>query len=1233
MLKRLELVGFKSFADKTTFDFSRGVTGIVGPNGSGKSNIVDAVRWILGEQSAKSLRGGEMADVIFNGSSSRRGFGMAEVTMTFDNAGRSLNIDQDAVQITRRVYRGSEGEYLINQQPSRLKDIKDLFLGSGAGADAYSIIEQGKVEVLLQSSTKERRAIFEEAAGISRFKARKNETLRKLEHVDQNLQRLRDIVALVEKQLRSVKLQAGKAQRYEEYSARLRQLRITLSLQEYRHVSEQFETEGAVLEQLGRSLDEESRRVETLETQSQERDQEWSELDRRAREEEANLTQTRQGIASEEAVLAHEGASSADLQTDLAATAARLNELDSRLTLLSSTLADAHDNTRAVEIARTEDQHRLAALQSSWEESSARMNDVRAQLQADQAEHLECMRQAAHCHNEVASRKTEVEALGRERDRLAQKAIHAANALAALRAQVGGLQENGQVIQARLAAARRVLDDERAGRDSLHSQIAETNRRATDLKAAQTGLAGRIDVLETLEASREGLGAGVRQILDWLLASSTGPDRADWDPAWCIGLVADVLTVEREQAAIIDLALGDRAQHFIVLDELRLERALVVYRQSLAGRVSFIVLRDPDPATSAIEAQAIADLPTDLQTLIVARAVDRVGCQHRSLSALIPQLLGRTLIVHDLQAARLLAQKLSAFRFITTAGEILERDGTLTVGAHHASGGIVSRKSELRELRLRMTDVEQEINKLEQQAAIDAERLASLESQVVASETMVATLSTEATQLHSRLGHERQREQELEEEVRLGRSEIAALERDIAQCNEASRLAQQAADAADQEIEGLLARMQAGEKELRGMESVRQERQRELTAAQVALAQTEERLQSLRSRLEQLETDAAERRRERDQGQGRVVDVKRKLLQSQLAMLQARARLAEAHLEAESSLSRVNELTAGREALRVARHALGEEVQRVRQEWRQHSEQAHARQLTVNDLEHRRQSLAERIREDYQVELEQMRAEATASSAASDGEGFQDITGLDLTAVNEEIAELRQKLARLGSVNLESLNELEELQTRANCLQAQLDDLLAAQRSLVDIIDAIDADSRRLFSDTLEAVRGHFQDLFRKLFGGGTADIVLEDESDLLESGVEINARPPGKELRSISLLSGGEKTLTAVALLLAIFRSKPSPFCILDEVDAALDEANIARFTAVLRDFLDQSQFIIITHSKKTMAAADVLYGITMQESGVSKRVAIRFEDWVSDDEPSDSLPSAETDLTAEAG
>jgi chromosome segregation protein len=351
-----------------------------------------------------------------------------------------------------------------------------------------------------------------------------------------------------------------------------------------------------------------------------------------------------------------------------------------------------------------------------------------------------------------------------------------------------------------------------------------------------------------------------------------------------------------------------------------------------------------------------------------------------------------------------------------------------------------------------------------------------------------------------------------------------------------------------------------------------------------------------------------------------------RLAESQRMMLQASAALAHHYLEKEAAERRVAELTAERAGHRQERVRLANLAQTVRAEWRAEQEQAHARELEVNDLRHRRDTLCDRLREDYQLELaelyhQQMGAKSEEGSEDSEAHALQGVglpaPSLDVNAANEEIAELRRKLSRLGSVNLDSLQELTELEARSGALQAQFDDLTAAKRSLEEIIDKINHDSRRLFTETFATIRTHFQELFRKLFGGGMADIVLEDEADILESGIEVIARPPGKELRSISLMSGGEKTLTAVALLLAIFRSKPSPFCILDEVDAALDEANIGRFTAVLREFLDRSQFIIVTHSKKTMATADVLYGITMQESGISKRVSVRFEDWPDDGAP----------------
>jgi chromosome segregation protein len=380
-----------------------------------------------------------------------------------------------------------------------------------------------------------------------------------------------------------------------------------------------------------------------------------------------------------------------------------------------------------------------------------------------------------------------------------------------------------------------------------------------------------------------------------------------------------------------------------------------------------------------------------------------------------------------------------------------------------------------------------------------------------------------------------------------------------------------------------------------------------------------------------MEADLDQRRQEWVQQEQRLVTARNRLEESERTMLQASAALARWYLEKETAERRVTELGRERDQQRQERQRLAERAQAARNEWQAQQEQAHARELVVNDMKHNRDSLAERLREDYQIELAELYQQMASgkgsessklevaprgqNSASTDHSAFT--THLDPLVVNEEIAELRRKLSRLGSVNLDSLQELTELETRAATLQTQNDDLISAKRSLEEIINAINQDSRQLFTETFAAIRTHFQELFRKLFGGGMADTILEDENDILESGIEIIARPPGKELRSISLLSGGEKTLTAVALLLAIFRSKPSPFCILDEVDAALDEANIDRFTAVLREFLDRSQFIIITHSKKTMAAADVLYGVTMQESGVSKRVAVRFEDWPEDGPP----------------
>jgi len=636
-----------------------------------------------------------------------------------------------------------------------------------------------------------------------------------------------------------------------------------------------------------------------------------------------------------------------------------------------------------------------------------------------------------------------------------------------------------------------------------------------------------------------------------------------------------------------------------------------------------------------------------------------VTCEHPELAGLPVQLLGRTLIVRDLQLARQLASEARGYRLVTLQGEVLEPDGTLTVGTHHAEAGIVSRKSELRELRQQVTELDQRIAENERDLIALRERLQTLDAEAGSLQEQVDVLAEQSADLRSRLNQHRQRREGLHEEVTLSQREISAVEREAAELEAALQQARAQAEAAEKQVTALQTRLDAADKEVRECELQRQQRQQEFTTARVGLAKVEERLSNLRAKHRQIESDLQQRRQEQAVGQQHVTAARARLVDNQRTMLEASAALAHWYLDKEAAEHRLTELTQQRELQRQERQQLAEKAQAARSEWQAQQEQAHTHELEANDLRHRRDTLADRLREDYQVELAELYERAVQriqqgevkgqeSGVSEEGiseqesglvDGASDPSSLtsdpsplappsavdqaltlsetDLAVATEEIAELRRKLNRLGSVNLDSLQELAELETRSATLGTQFEDLTTAKRSLEDIINTINQDSRRLFADTFATIRGHFQELFRKLFGGGMADVVLEDENDILESGIEVIARPPGKELRSISLMSGGEKTLTAVALLLAIFRSKPSPFCILDEVDAALDEANIGRYTAVLRDFLDRSQFIIITHSKRTMAAADVLYGITMQESGISKQVAVRFEDWPDDETP----------------
>lgn len=1184
MLKRLELIGFKSFAELTRFDFAPGITAVVGPNGSGKSNIVDAVKWILGEQSAKSLRGGEMADVIFNGSSTRKSLGMAEVTMTFDNSRRPLNFDGDEVQITRRVYRDGQGEYLINGQMSRLKDIKEVFLGSGAGHGAYSIIEQGRVDALLTASTKDRRFIFEEAAGISRFKAKKIEALRKLERVNADLNRVRDLMQELEKNLRTLTAQAAKAQKYQEYQTRLRELRVQVALYEYRESSAKLETEAALLAELHAEVSTATGQIEHYENEARKLAWELTRTEDSLRVQEKRLGEARQQIAGQEASVRSGREQLLALDAELLRIGKQRAEMGQRIRVLEAEASQVAAEVEGVaERTQTEQQHADATAEA-LHAVVTQIADLTRQTQADREQQFESVSRAAQLHSTAQMNREQMERLGRELTRKQAEAARCKAEAEGLQRGLADLSRDDADLQQRLTTAKQSCHDYQHRQAELRRKADQLQPELDRDREQCSALRGRAEVLEGLERSLEGLGSGVRQVLEYYNAS---PDHR----SVILGLVADLVTAPRAIAPLMDVVLGDAAQRFIVADVQALDGVLRDLGD-LDGRVGFVPLNAQ---------RAIPPGPTPPHTLAAFAQAELPG--------LVDLLLGNVLLADDLPMARALASAYPGYRIVTRAGELLEPDGTLTVGPPQADMGMLSRKSELRDLREQIAVLEGQIERLAADQADDRQQAEALEGPIAALQAEIDTLEGVADTLRDRMVVQREKQARLQDQMELLTSESAILTDEVHKAEQAWHQARQQAEAEDATARTLKARLAEADQAMKTAAAARETRQQEHTEAQVALGRVQQQLAALKARAASLDSEVRQRKVEAVglAAQERASRVRQTELT--LTILRATAQAADAYRDKEDREQRVLELNTRREHLRTTLDQVQTDLSSIRDSSSARREQAHRHELTVKELQGRRDAVADRMREDYEIDLA-----AYLTSSPEGSESPDMASSPPARETHAEIEDLRRKIAKLGSVNLEALEQLTAEETREREIRTQHDDLVHAETSLLEIIEQINADSRKLFMETLTSVRVHFQELFRKLFGGGMADIILENEADVLESGIEITARPPGKELRSISLLSGGEKTLTAVALLLAIFRSKPSPFCLLDEVDAALDEANAVRLAGVIQEFREQSQFIIITHKKRTMAAADVLHGVTMQESGVSKRIAIRFEDWPDD-------------------
>ena len=1213
-LKKLIVQGFKSFADRTEFVFDSPITGIVGPNGCGKSNVVDAFKWVLGEQSAKSLRGDAMLDVIFNGSGNRKPSGMAEVVLVFENPTRPdgtrlLNLDADEVHVGRRLFRDGTSEYQLNNTSARLKDVRELFLDTGVGVDAYSVIEQGRVAALLEANPAERRLIFEEAAGISKFKQKKKESQRKLERVDQNLLRVTDIVEEVEKRLRSVKAQAGRARTFQEHSTRLRELRLTYALQEYHTlhgqreqlVSEQGKTQ-AKLEEIATTLSEKQLALSELR-------HEFDSLSQQRQRGEYELVQTKAAIQSAQQ---RQQYATQQLQ-QIAEQLAQFEQDREGLSKKSTDVTDSLSREEAAYKALTEDlaarRTDIEGRQKAFHDTQLAINQINREIEQNKGAILDLMRRASQVANRLGAIEIERKNIASQQQRLGQRRQVVLSELEVLEAARTELDAALAAALAEIAALQSQIEESTREAAALGKQISEISQQLGSAREHRSGLVSRQRLLEDLEKKCEGFTEGVKAVLR---------QREQKFP-FIRGVVADLLRVDVEHAQVIEAALDGRDQMLIA----DCHASVVTARESLAqleGRINILC------ADEAKASAALSDYDWNRHPQRIRLALDLVRVEPEN-AAIACQLLGTTVVVDTLENALDLHRTGPAgWRYVTKDGAVVEPHGTVRVGPLTAAMGLISRRSELESLAHQIADADRRVEELttqvsegNAQAKAMQERQNTLRNGMYQANTRKVETTSRITQNTDKQTSLRRELPVVERELQNFLDQVGRLKTEEDGLLEKRRLMEEEQTSRQQKVEELAKKHQEDAENLKQWAEA-------LTSLRVELGQVQEKQLAAQQAVQRLSAAKTELAQQIDRVTRTATQVasRRANVESELhTAKEAEQQLTQKQQQLAKQVEQLGEQVT---ELRDKVESLTEEVETTSAEHAEVDQALHRLALQVNEARVRLEGLVQRTLDELQLDLPNRYAEL-------DQQGGYQPAEMDWAAVAEEIKQLREKIQRLGNVNLDAINEQDELEQRQQFLATQVNDLRQSKLQLEQLIDEINKESSVRFEQTFNAVREHFQGMFRKLFGGGKADVflqtsvedadaqpvlgpdgqptgaVMKKTIDPLEAGIEIMAHPPGKKPVSITQLSGGEKTMTCVALLMSIFKSKPSPFCILDEVDAALDEANNQRFNLIVQEFLEQSQFIVITHSKRTMQIADVLYGVTMQEQGVSKRVAVRFD------------------------
>ncbi len=1249
-LKTLSIQGFKSFADKTVFEFAKGVTGIVGPNGCGKSNVVDAIRWVLGETSAKALRGGEMADVIFNGTEKRKPLGMAEVTLTMADCEGPLKVDYNEVALTRRVFRDGRSEYRINGTLCRLKDIHDLLMDTGIGRTAYSIMAQGQIDQILSSKPEERRAVFEEAAGITKFKREKKEALRKLEFTEANLLRVSDVLAEQDRRMNSLRRQVAKARRYQALAADTRVLDSHLGHRKFIELT--AERDELVVSIRGLEV-----RDTELERQLPAKEEAVTEARNAARVFEGELAELRQRLNE------HRNALSS-AASRIAFNEERKAELESRIRQNHEDIAETREKLARQEFEFTAANESLDQLSRIIAEKEIQLADQENRTRGTREERetlenaiRETRGEANRAQTIIAATQAKIESAlaqlegSRERSRQLseeqQRLTLEMEESRAEQARIAGDVESTGSMQAELEesfqAAERTYQHTRGDLDAARAAALESNKILAQRSA-------RFDAVRQLVESGEGFEKGTQSVIG-------GLDQPEHFKPGIHGVLASLIEAENTCARAIEAALGSHLQAVLVQDQAMAEAIITRLTEKQLG-VAAILPESFIRHSAGTQMEALPEGAT-------AWALDRVKSDKR-ITAVMERLLDQVLIVPNLVTALRLRPGHPGVTFVTLAGVILSGEGMLRGGtAAEGSTSVLALQNEARSLaaeveslatadeaaRTRVTELEARLEQLREEVEVSRERLqrqkvdlSTLQGQLSLASREVENFDTKLENVRWEIGELATREQaaaesreHLEEQLSSARERLEALE------NESRRLQSESESVVRRELDIIDV--------LNGLRT-------ELAVERRAKQSAEEQQKPMESRLSELREVAIRRETEIESFDQRI-----EAAQGENARL---AEESESHrAEVEDLQIEINTRSEGRRELLEAIETAETLLAAVRRDHAKVNEQKGREEIACTKLELRLESLSNSIQERHQIDLSTFEPDphallaSIASQKALQGRGGRQsiITGDEtdenaddemptvvVDGISEEIeipgemtgepdwefveaivADIKRRLDAMGPVNLDAIEEFEELEERYNFLKGQHDDLVNSKTELLEVIERINTETQRLFAETFAQVKINFREMFKELFGEkGEADLMLLDESDPLESGIDITAKPPGKKLQSITLLSGGERSMTAVALLFSIYMIKPSPFCVLDELDAPLDESNINRFVKVLDRFIDNSQFIIVTHSKRTMARADVMYGVTMEEFGVSKPVGMRLTQDSATDAPKTEAKSA---------